>query len=89
MPEVPDFWQFLASMGVGGILAGYAFYINNKIQKEHTDVIKNYHELERGRTDMMIGIVKENTVASTKNNVVLDALHRRLDREESISNGGT
>jgi len=84
MPDVavPDFWQFLASMGVGGILAAYAFYINNKNQKDHTEVIQGYHKVETGRTEMLLTVVKDNTVATTKNNVVLDALHRRLDREE-------
>jgi hypothetical protein len=82
IPIAPDFWQFLASMGVGGVLAAYAFYINNKNQTEHTEVIKGYHEVEQGRTEMLVGIIKENTVCTSTNNSLLDALHRRLDRDE-------
>ena len=85
MPDattIPDFWQFIASMGVGGVLAAYAFYISNKNQKDHTEVVKGYHELERGRTDMLVKTITDVSSNITKNTVVTEALHRRLDRDE-------
>lgn len=80
---IPDFWQFIASMGVGGVLAAYIFYVSNKNQKEHVETVKGWTEIERGRTDMLVGVVKENTSNTAKNNTLLDALHRRLDRDEA------
>lgn len=83
---VPDFWQFIASMGVGGVLAAYAFYINNKNQKDHVETIKGWNETEKGRTNMLVDVVKDVSVNISKNNTLLDSLHRRLDKDEV--NGG-
>lgn len=85
MPEtstVPDFWQFIASMGVGGVLAAYAFYINNRNQNVYNESIKKCYDDEKGRTDLLVRTIQDNTTATTKNNVLMDALHRRLDRDE-------
>lgn len=82
MSEMPEFFQFLASMGVGGILAGFMFHVHNKTLKDHAEVLKGYHEVEKGRTDLLMMIVKDNTNATAKNNTLIDALHRRLDKEE-------
>lgn len=85
---VPDFWQYLSTMGIGGVLAGFAMWMLNKAWKDHTEVIKGYHEGEKGRTDMLVNVVKENTNNTAQNNVLLNALHRRLDREEYERNQG-
>ena len=34
MNEVPEFTQFLATLGVGGVLAGIMFFVNRKDNKE-------------------------------------------------------
>lgn len=81
-PNIPEFWQFLMTMGVGGILAGFAIWMLNKTWKDHTEVIKGYHEVEKGRTEMLVTVVKENSSNTAQNNVMLGALHRRLDRDE-------
>ena len=77
-----EFFKFLASMGVGGILAGFIFVVHNRTLKDHTEVIKGYHEIEKGRTDMIIGVVKEVSINIMKNTVVTDSLSRKLDRDE-------
>lgn len=79
---VPDFWQYFSTMGVGGALAGFAMWMLNKAWKDHAETLKDFHEAEKGRTDMLVGVVKENTNNTAQNNTLLSALHRRLDREE-------
>ena len=88
METVPEFYQFLASMGIGGILAGFAIWMLNRSwkdrvedQKLHTETIKGYHETERGRTNMLVDVVKEVSTNITKNTVVTESLHRRLDKD--------
>ena len=77
-----EFLKTLPGLGIGGILALFIYMQARKDSEAHTEVVKGYHESERGRTDMLVRVVTENTTATTKNNVVLDALHRRLDRDE-------
>ncbi len=85
---IPAIWQYLANLGGIGILAAGTIWLLNKTWKDHVEVVKGYHEQERGRSDMLVGIVKENTTNTAKNNVLIDALHRRLDREEYESKTG-
>lgn len=81
MNEVPQFFQFLASMGVGGILAGFIFSVHNRTLKEHAEVIKGYHETEKGRTDMLVTVIRQVSENIVRNTVVTESLHRRLDTE--------
>ena len=80
--KVDEFLKTLPGLGIGGVLALFIYLQSRKDSEAHTTVIREYHENERGRTELLVNVVKDNTVATTKNNVVLDALHRRLDREE-------
>lgn len=77
-----EFSKWLATLGVGGVLAALFYYQNRKDAENHSEIIRSFHEIEKGRTDMILNVVRDNTIATTKNNVVLDALHRRLDRDE-------
>lgn len=54
-----EFIKWLATLGVGGVLAGFMFTFYRKD-------IKQYTELWRATTDMLIGVVKENTSSSIK-----------------------
>lgn len=67
--------KWFATLGVGGVLAGIMFFFYRKDVKQYTDLWK-------GQSDALMRAIVDNTAATTKNNVVLDALHRRLDREE-------
>jgi len=87
--EVPNFYQYLSTMGIGGILAGFAIWMLNKAWKDHADYVKGHVELERtrnevekDRTNLLINTINENTKQTTVNTTVLGSLHRRLDREE-------
>jgi len=81
MDEIPAFIQFLASMGVGGVLAGFMFHVHNKTLSDHANVLRGYHEVEKGRTEMVLGVVVENTKQTTANTEVLKSLHKRLDKD--------
>lgn len=67
--------KWFATLGVGGILAGVMFFFYRKDVQMYTDLWKI-------QSEQLTKVVQENTAATTRNNVVLDALHRRLDREE-------
>jgi len=78
MENTPEFYQFLASMGVGGVLAGFAIWMLNKAWKDHSEVIKSmsaqhaevikgYHEIEKGRADMMLSALIGNTTQTVSN----------------------
>ena len=86
--QIPAFFQFLASMGVGGVLAYLMFRQNDKNLKDHADTIKGFYEAEktrneseRARTDMLLGVIMDNTRQTTTNTEVLKSLHRRLDKD--------
>ena len=86
MSEMPEFFQFLASMGVGGILAGFMFIVHNRTLKEHAEIIKGYHEIEKGRVEMLLEVIIENTKQPVANIGVLKSLHKRLDSNIAYKN---
>lgn len=81
MDNVPDFYQQLSAMGIGGLLAAFAIWLLNKTWKDHTETIKGFHEIERGRTDMLVTCMSENSKQTAVNTSVLQALHKRLDKD--------
>ena len=70
----PEFLKWLASLGVGGAIATVIFHWYRKDVKLYTDQW-------RGQSEMLIGVVKENTSSNTKLITVIDGLQRRLDRD--------
>jgi len=70
----PEFVKWLATLGVGGVLAGFMFHFYRKDVRQFTD-------LWRGQSEALMLIVKENTSSNTKLTTMIDALHRRLDRD--------
>lgn len=79
--EMSPFYQYLTTMGIGGILAGFAIYMLDKAWKDHSATIKLYYEMEKGRADKILDIVSANTNQTAINTTVLNALHNRLDRD--------
>jgi len=69
-----EFLRYLASLGAGGIIAGFMFMYYRRDVKFYTD-------LWRGQSDALMNIVIENTKSTVENTEVLKSLHRRLDRE--------
>lgn len=77
-----EFLKWLATLGVGGVLAGFIFYFYR------TD-IKSFTEQWQGQTKLLMEVVKENTAAITANTTTIQALHRRDDRiEEALDKLG-
>lgn len=71
-----EFLKWFATLGVGGVLAAFMFWFYRQDVKQYTDEW-------RGMSDILTTVVKENTAAQTKLTTVIEALHRRLDREEN------
>lgn len=72
-----EFLKYLASLGVGGIIAGLMFMFYRRDVKFYTDQW-------RGQSELLMQVVKENTHSITQNTEVTNALHRRLDKDERI-----
>ena len=88
----PESVKYFANLGAVGILAALFYYQNNKNALEYAhraeDVAKLFADrveallnLERGRTEMLVKLVTDNTSQTTANTEVVRALHRRLDKE--------
>lgn len=54
-----EFIQWLATLGVGGILAGFMFMFYRKD-------IKQYTELWKMTTEQLMEVVRDNTISNTK-----------------------
>lgn len=87
-----EFLKYLAGLGVGGVLAALFYYQNNKNSLEYAanaaaqakifaDRIEALLNLERGRTEMLVRLVTDNTAQTTANTEVVRALHKRLDKD--------
>ena len=77
MPDSMEFTKWLVTLGVGGAIAALIFVFYRKD-------IRQYTELWKSQTEMLVTVVKENTSSNTKLVAVVDALHRRLDQIEGL-----
>ena len=68
----PEFISYLLSLGVGGVIASLIFQAYRKDSKM-------YAELWKQNTDILLSVVKDNTIVMVQNTEVLKSLHRRLD----------
>lgn len=73
----PEFMKWLATLGVGGILAGLMFMFYRKD-------VKQYTELWKIATDQLMQIVKENTASNTKLIAMLETQERNALRKDDI-----
>lgn len=73
-----EFAKWLATLGVGGVLAGIMFMFYRKDIKQFTDLWKL-------TTDQMVVIVKENTVSNTKLISLIESQERNMIRKEDIA----
>ncbi len=89
-----QFAQWLSTLGVGGVLAAVFFYQNNKnsqdyaaqLQKaseNYSNQLRSLLEIERGRTDMLMSVIREVTSVIARNTASTEAFHRRLDVENA------
>jgi hypothetical protein len=72
-----EFMKWLATLGVGGILAGLMFMFYRKD-------VKQYTELWKLATDQLMQIVKENTASNTRLIAMLETQERNSVRKSDI-----
>lgn len=70
---MPDF-DFLATLGVGGVLAGVMFMFYRKDVRQFT-------ELWKVQSEMLMVVVKENTSSNVTLVEMVRSLHKRLDQD--------
>jgi hypothetical protein len=73
-----EFAKWLATLGVGGVLAGLMFMFYRKD-------VKQYTELWKTATDTMMLIVKENTASNTKLIQLIETQERNTLRKEDLA----
>lgn len=74
-----EFTKYLATLGIGGVLAGFMFMFYRKD-------IKQYTELWKVTTDQLMITVKENTSSNTKLVALIENQERNSLRKEDIQN---
>lgn len=72
-----EFTKWLATLGIGGILAGFMFTFYRKD-------VKQYTELWKSTADILIGVVKENTATNTKLITMIENQERNALRKSDI-----
>lgn len=77
IPMDADFVKWLATLGIGGVLAGFMFVFYRKD-------VRQYTELWRLMTDQMMTVVKENTASSTKLITMIETAERNAMRKTDI-----
>lgn len=73
----PEFFKWLITLGVGGVLAGFMFVFYRKD-------IKQYTELWKTTSEMLMQTVKDNTASNVKLINMLEAIERNSVRKEDI-----
>lgn len=79
----PEFVKYLASLGVGGIIAGFMFVIYRKDMARMLEQWKGQAESLQTQNVILIQVIKENTVAFTQTTEIMRAFHARLDDERA------
>ena len=69
--------QWLGTLGVGGVLAAFMFHFYRKDVKQYTDLWK-------GQSELLVGVVKEVSGHIARNTEVLQSVDRRLDKLECL-----
>lgn len=90
----PEFLKFIASMGVGGVLAWGMFLLYRRDANRHADDLKGVmtrqaedHEslalIWKNQSDILMRVVQENTSSNVKLENAVVALRSRLDHDAS------
>ncbi len=77
MPSDTEFFKWLLTLGVGGILAGFMFVVYRKDMRQFT-------ELWKLQTDILMTVVKENTTSNTKLIALIENQERNSIRKTDI-----
>jgi phosphate/sulfate permease len=74
-----EFVKWFATLGVGGVLAGFMFMFYRKDVKQYTDLWKT-------TSDQMMAVIKDNTASNTKLISLIETQERNMVRKEDINN---
>jgi hypothetical protein len=77
-PVNTEFIQWLTTLGIGGVLAGFMFMFYRKD-------VKQYTEMWRTTTEQLINVIKENTSSNTKLIALIEAQERNSIRKTDIA----
>lgn len=82
--------KWLATLGVGGVLAGVIFYFYQKHASEWAKRLEGFIDLERHRTDALIRVVSENTASNSAVIKAVESNTKMLDMlcQQVWDNGG-
>lgn len=72
-----EFTKWLATLGIGGILAGFMFMFYRKD-------VKQYTELWRATTESLMSVIKENTGSNVKLIALLENQERNMMRKSDL-----
>lgn len=76
----PEFVKYLASLGVGGIIAVFIYFYSRKDNEAYSKVLIQITEERKGQVEMLVGVIQSVTSSITANTKVIEAFHSRLDR---------
>ena len=71
-----EFAKWVATLGVGGALAGVIFFFYRKD-------VSSYINLWKGQSEVLLEVVQENTKVITELTIAVNALQRKLDGVDS------
>ncbi len=78
--------KWLATLGVGGVLAGIMFVFYRKDSLEWRKAVEEQRDAWRGQAELLVTVVKENTMSNTAviksveaNTRMVESMHNRLD----------
>ena len=72
-----EFTKWLVTLGVGGVLAAFMFTFYRKD-------VRQYTELWKSTSDLLVGVVKENTASNTKLISLIESMERNTMRKSDI-----
>jgi hypothetical protein len=72
-----EFFKWVATLGVGGVLAGFMFVFYRKD-------VRQYTELWKAATEQFIAIVKENTASNARLISLIETQERNALRKQDL-----
>lgn len=79
-----EFLQWFATLGVGGILAGFMFVFYRKDVKSYTDLWKIQSDKMESLVTTVLAVVKENTISNTKLITLIETMERNAMRVADV-----
>jgi hypothetical protein len=79
-----EFIKWFATLGIGGVLAGFMFVFYRKDVKQYTELWKIQTERVEVLVERVISVIKENTTSNVKLIALIENQERNALRKEDI-----